>query len=158
MPKTHRAAGAINDARVPIGDNGLDLPRVGLGTASVSSRRSRPSKPSAEHTTRASAISTPQARYDYVPASGAIVERARRIKAVRDRYDVPLAAAAIRFPFAHPQIAGVLIGARSPDELDMDLDLLRVNIPAELWHDLRSSGLLLDDAPVPSGVTAMPNH
>ncbi|MFC5834723.1 aldo/keto reductase [Nonomuraea insulae] len=100
----------------------------------------------------------PQARYDYVPASGAIVERARRIKAVCDRHDVPLAAAAIQFPLAHPQVASVLIGARSPDELDMDLDLLRVNIPAALWHDLRSSGLLLHDAPVPSGVTALPDH
>jgi len=94
---------------------------------------------------------SPQARYDYVTAPAGIVEKAQRIKAVCDRHDVPLAAAAIQFPFAHPQVASVLIGARSAEELAMDLDLLQVAIPDKLWHDLRSDGLLPDDVPVPSG-------
>jgi D-threo-aldose 1-dehydrogenase len=94
---------------------------------------------------------SPRARYDYVPAPAEIVEKAQRIKAVCDRHTVPLAAAAIQFPFAHPQVASVLIGARSVDELAMDLNLLQVTIPDTLWHDLRSNGLLPDDVPVPSG-------
>ncbi|MFG3367736.1 aldo/keto reductase [Streptomyces sp. NPDC048156] len=94
---------------------------------------------------------SPGARYDYAPADAAIVAKARRIQEVCDRHDVPLAAAALQFPLAHPQIASVLIGARSVPELDMDLDLLDVVIPDALWHDLRASGLLPDDVPVPSG-------
>ncbi|MEV6130556.1 aldo/keto reductase [Streptomyces violaceusniger] len=94
---------------------------------------------------------SPQARYDYTPAAAAVVEKAQRIQAVCDRYYVPLAAAALQFPFAHPQVASVLVGARSVAELEMDLDLLKVVIPSALWHDLRASGLLPHDVPVPSG-------
>ncbi|MGW6139404.1 aldo/keto reductase [Streptomyces sp. NPDC055144] len=97
---------------------------------------------------------SPQARYDYVPAAAAVIEKAARIQAVCDRYDVPLAAAALQFPLAHPQIASVLVGARSVAELDMDVGLLEVVIPDALWHDLRASGLLPDDVPVPSGPLA----
>ncbi|MFE4663761.1 aldo/keto reductase [Streptomyces sp. NPDC056716] len=94
---------------------------------------------------------SPRARYDYAPADARIVEKAQRIQAVCDRYDVPLAAAALQFPLAHPQVAAVLVGARSVAELDMDLDLLEVVVPDALWHDLRASGLLPDTVPVPSG-------
>ncbi|NEN05301.1 aldo/keto reductase [Diaminobutyricibacter tongyongensis] len=90
------------------------------------------------------------ARFDYVPASGTMLEKARRIRTICDRYGVPLAAAAIQFPLAHPQITTVLIGARSVDELHDDLALLAVPIPDALWHDIRSAGLLDPDVPVPS--------
>jgi D-threo-aldose 1-dehydrogenase len=90
------------------------------------------------------------ARFDYVPASQTMIEKARRIRTICDRYDVPLAAAAIQFPLAHPQISTVLIGARSVDELNDDLDLLAVSIPDALWHDVKAAGLLDVDVPVPS--------
>jgi D-threo-aldose 1-dehydrogenase len=90
------------------------------------------------------------ARFDYVPASRAMVEKARRIRAVCDAHGVPLAAAAIQFPLAHPQVASVLIGARSVAELDTDLEFLAIDIPDALWHDLRAAGLLPGDVPTPS--------
>jgi D-threo-aldose 1-dehydrogenase len=90
------------------------------------------------------------ARFDYVPASSAMIEKARRIRTICDRYDVPLAAAAIQFPLAHPQVASVLIGARSVEELDDDIDLLGVPIPDALWHDVKAAGLLDADVPVPN--------
>ena len=92
---------------------------------------------------------TEGARFDYVPASRTMIEKARRIQAICDRYDVPLAAAAIQFPLAHPQVASILIGARSVGELDDDLDLLGFPIPDALWHDLKATGLLGADVPVP---------
>ena len=95
------------------------------------------------------------ARFDYVPASQAMIEKARRIRAICDRYNVPLAAAAIQFPLAHPQIASVLIGARSVAELNDDLDLLAVHIPDALWHDLKAAGLLDADVPAPTSEGAM---
>lgn len=91
------------------------------------------------------------ARFDYVPAGSDVLVRARAIREVCDRFDVPLAAAAIQFPLAHPQVASLLIGARSVDELDMDFDLLSVPIPGALWAALRSEGLLAEDVPVPEG-------
>ncbi|WP_025157749.1 aldo/keto reductase [Leifsonia aquatica] len=90
------------------------------------------------------------ARFDYIPASTTIVARARRIREVCERFGVPLAAAAIQFPLAHPQVSTVLIGARSVEELDEDLELLGTPIPDQLWHELKREGLLAEDAPVPS--------
>jgi D-threo-aldose 1-dehydrogenase len=92
---------------------------------------------------------THDARFDYISASGAMLAKAQQIRQLCDRHGIPLPAAAIQFPLAHPQVASVLIGARSVAELDMDMDLLAVDIPAAFWHDLRSSGLVDDEAPLP---------
>jgi D-threo-aldose 1-dehydrogenase len=63
---------------------------------------------------------------------------------------VPLKAAAIQFPIAHPAVAAVLTGARRDGELDENCALFDLPIPAELWQDLRAQGLLDERAPVPS--------
>jgi D-threo-aldose 1-dehydrogenase len=92
----------------------------------------------------------PGARYNYVPASPAELARAQRIKALCGRYNVPLPAAALQFPFAHPRVCTVLLGFRSIDQLEKNLEWLDVPIPTELWTDLKDSGLLRDDAPTPA--------
>jgi D-threo-aldose 1-dehydrogenase len=91
----------------------------------------------------------PGATFDYRPAPPSWLERAQRLRAICDRHAVPLMAAAIQFPLAHPAVASVLVGARSRAELDESLDLLALPIPAELWAELRSEGLLPEEAPVP---------
>jgi D-threo-aldose 1-dehydrogenase len=92
----------------------------------------------------------PGVRYNYVPAEPAVIARAQRIKSVCDRYDVPLPAAALQFPLAHPRVCTVLLGVRAIDELEKNVRWLDVSIPDELWADLKSEGLLRDDAPTPS--------
>jgi D-threo-aldose 1-dehydrogenase len=52
------------------------------------------------------------------------------------RFDLPLRAAAARFPLAHPAVVSVLIGARSPYEITDALDLRRRDIPARLQTEL----------------------
>jgi D-threo-aldose 1-dehydrogenase len=89
------------------------------------------------------------ALYNYVPAPDDVIERARRIRAVCDRFNVPIAAAALQFPLAHPRVSTVLIGFRSLDELNDDLAWLDTPIPDELWQQLRRERLIRDDAPVP---------
>jgi D-threo-aldose 1-dehydrogenase len=91
------------------------------------------------------------ARFDYVPAAEKVLARARAIKAVCDRFAIPLAAAAIQFPLAHPQVASLLIGARSIEELEMDFELLATPIPGKFWAALRAEGLLAEGVPVPEG-------
>jgi D-threo-aldose 1-dehydrogenase len=49
---------------------------------------------------------------------------------------VPLAAAAVQFPRRHVVVASVLIGCRSPEELDEDVRLSELALPAELWQEL----------------------
>ena len=90
------------------------------------------------------------AQYNYRDAPAEIVDRARRLAAVCARHDLPLMAAAIQFPFAHPAVASVLTGPGTLEELDQNLTMLRVPIPAELWHDLKAEGLIHRDAPTPA--------
>lgn len=91
----------------------------------------------------------PGATYDYAAASPPLLDRALRMKAVAERHGVPLRAAALHYPLAHPAVAGVLVGTRSPDEVRDAADLLRTEIPAALWDELRGEGLLNDE---PAGV------
>lgn len=90
------------------------------------------------------------AMFDYAPANGAIVEKARALDATCRDFSVPLRAAALQFAAAHPAVTSVVIGARSPEEVDDTLAIARLAIPADLWRALKSRGLVRDDAPVPA--------
>jgi D-threo-aldose 1-dehydrogenase len=89
------------------------------------------------------------ARYNYAPAAPEILERTRRIDAVCRRHGVPLAAAALQFPLGHPAVAAIIPGAVHPDEIEQNLAHLRTAIPADLWAELKTEGLLHPDAPAP---------
>ena len=67
--------------------------------------------------------------FDYEAAPDEILERRRALETMCARYDVPLAAAAIQFPLRHPAVASVVVGARSPDEIEEDVRLLDVPSP-----------------------------
>lgn len=88
--------------------------------------------------------------YDYDPAPPGVVEKALRLEQVCAEFDVPLRAAAIQFPLAHPAVASVIVGARSPSEVDDNLDMIRLPVPRELWVALKEHGLVREDAPIPS--------
>jgi D-threo-aldose 1-dehydrogenase len=87
--------------------------------------------------------------FNYKPAPPGIVERARRLAEVCDRHGVPLKAAAIQFPLAHPVVASLVAGVGRIDHLDEYPVLMQQVIPADLWAELRNEGLLAPDAPVP---------
>ena len=83
------------------------------------------------------------------PAPPAIVERVKRIEAVCDAHNVPLAAAALQFPLAHPAVCAIIPGPRSAAEFEANVALLDRKIPAALWADLRQEKLLHPEAPTP---------
>ena len=88
--------------------------------------------------------------YNYEPAPADVIERVRRIEAVCERHGVPLAAAALQFPLAHPLVASVIPGLDSPERVAQTVALYRHEIPAALWQDLHHENLLRADAPVPN--------
>lgn len=88
--------------------------------------------------------------YDYEPAPEHIIAKVRAIETVCDRHGVPLAAAALQFPLAHPIVASVIPGLDSPARVEQTLALYRHKIPAALWRDLKAAKLLRDDAPIPA--------
>lgn len=92
----------------------------------------------------------PGATYNYREAPEPIMDRARRLEAICRRYDVPLQVAALQFPLAHPGVTAIVMGARSPAEVDAGAEALKVAIPPALWDDLRAAELLHPDVPTPS--------
>ena len=88
--------------------------------------------------------------WNYKTAPPEVVARVDAIRAVCDRHQVPLAAAALQFPLAHPAVAAIIPGPRSVAEFDTNLRLLRYPIPAALWADLRDAKLLHPEAPTPT--------
>jgi D-threo-aldose 1-dehydrogenase len=88
--------------------------------------------------------------HDYAPAPPALLDRARRIEAVCSRHGVPLPAAALQFPLAHPAVASVIPGALAAQEVAENAAHLRRPIPPALWAELRHEGLLDPAAPTPA--------
>jgi len=92
---------------------------------------------------------TDDAMFDFTPAPRHLIDKARAIKAVCERHEVPLPAAAMQFPYGHPSVVQVLTGAVRPSEIQENVRLLEFPIPAELWDDLRDRELLHPDTPTP---------
>ena len=91
----------------------------------------------------------PGTHYNYLPAPQPLIDRARQLQAICARHGVPLKAAAIQFPAAHPAVAAVLTGSRRAAELAENCALFDWPIPPDLWAELRAAGLLDERAPVP---------
>lgn len=88
--------------------------------------------------------------YDYGAVPPAIAARVQAMAAVCARHAVPLAAAALQFPLAHPVVASVIPGARSAAEITANIAHMAHPIPAAFWSELKSAGLIRADAPVPA--------
>lgn len=87
-------------------------------------------------------------RYNYEPAPAEVRERARRLEAVCSSHNVPLAAAALQFPLAHPAVAAVIAGFASAEEVRAGVSNFLAPIPDSLWSDLRGEGLIDPRAPL----------
>ena len=91
-----------------------------------------------------------EATYAYRSPDPEIVEKTRSIDAVCRRHGVPLGAAALQFPLGHPAVASIIPGPNTPAQVRQNLIWMRTEIPSALWADLKSEGLLRQDAPVPA--------
>ena len=90
------------------------------------------------------------AKFNYATAPRKLLDRARTIAAICDRHGTTLPAAAIAFPLAHPAVVSVCLGARSAEQVQRNVARYGEPIPAGLWSELKASGLLRPDAPVPA--------
>jgi D-threo-aldose 1-dehydrogenase len=88
--------------------------------------------------------------FNYQPAPPTMIARVAAIERVCRAYAVPLKAAALQFPRAHPAIACVLAGARTPAEIEENVRLVRHTIPPAFWQALRDERLIEVGAPVPA--------
>jgi D-threo-aldose 1-dehydrogenase len=86
------------------------------------------------------ATDEPSGTFDYLPAPGALLERARELARVCARHGVPLPQAAIAFPARHPAVSTVVLGARSAEEVRRNAALRARPVPDALWEELGLSG------------------
>lgn len=92
----------------------------------------------------------PGAKFNYADAPPEVIEKVRKVEGVCNLHRVPMKAAAIQFPLAHPAVASVIPGARSIEELIENFRLLSHPIPSDFWADLRKTGLIPEAAPTPT--------
>lgn len=78
----------------------------------------------------------PGATYDYAVAPAPLLARAQAMAAACDRFGVPLAAAAVQFPWRHAAVTTVIVGARTPDEVVAHATTGAIEVPDELWAEL----------------------
>ena len=80
-----------------------------------------------------------------------VIEKRSRLRTVAERYGVDLRTAALQFSIAPDVAAALVVGCASPAQVLADYTSLQIKVPAAFWADLRSEGLIEDDAPIPAG-------
>ncbi|MGW1106309.1 aldo/keto reductase [Streptomyces sp. NPDC002540] len=89
------------------------------------------------------------AMFNYRPVPAEALARAQRCREICAEFGVPLAAAAIQFPYLHPAVTSVVVGCRSAAEVTANAAASRFPIPDGLWLRLAEEGF------VPSQLTAV---
>jgi D-threo-aldose 1-dehydrogenase len=87
--------------------------------------------------------------FEYQKAPPEIVAKVERIKAIAERHQVGMKAAALQFPLAHPAVAAVIPGASRPERIAEDAQALEAVIPAAFWQEIRQQALVAPNAPLP---------
>lgn len=90
-------------------------------------------------------------KFNYGDAPAEVVEKVARLTDLCTRFDVPLPAAALQFPYAHPAVVSCVVGARSVAQLQQNIAWLERPIPAQYWLALSDERLIAANAPVPKG-------
>ena len=90
-----------------------------------------------------------KATFNYSPAAQEWLVRTVKIEQVCAAHGVPLRAAALQFPLAHDAVDIIMLGARSVQEWQDGIAMMRHPIPPAFWQALRDQGLLPPEAPTP---------
>tara|TARA_B100000745_G_scaffold221113_1_gene147397 strand:+ start:198 stop:1127 length:930 start_codon:yes stop_codon:yes gene_type:complete len=85
--------------------------------------------------------------YFYDPSPLEVIERAKEIKQVCDRHQIPLKAAAIQFGLMHRSVAATIPGPRSPEEIKDNIAMASIKIDSDLWKELKQEKLIHQDCP-----------
>lgn len=87
--------------------------------------------------------------YDYQSAPDEILRRVEGLEEICAAHGVSLRTAALQFVYAHPAVTSVVVGALSVEHVEQNVAAVSERIPADFWSDLKSRGLIPENAPVP---------
>lgn len=82
------------------------------------------------------------ATYNYAPAPQELLDRANLLADICESHGATLPAAALQYPYQHRAVTSVVLGMRTPEQVKQNLDLAEQTVPAALWDELRSRGLI----------------
>ena len=71
------------------------------------------------------------AHFDYMPATDEVRAKVAAMEAIAGQRAMPLAAPALQFPLANPNVASVLLGTAKPSSLTRNMELTRYGIAPE---------------------------
>jgi D-threo-aldose 1-dehydrogenase len=74
--------------------------------------------------------------FDYEAAPPDVLARVESLRGTCARWNIPLPAAAVQFPLRHPAVVSVLVGCRTPQEVEEDVRLSQLELPPALWGEL----------------------
>ena len=89
----------------------------------------------------------PGAKFEYAPAPPDVMDRVRRIEAICAAHGTSIRRAALQFAMGHPAVVTVVLGAASAEEARANAADADRPVPAALWSELKSAGLLAPAAP-----------
>jgi D-threo-aldose 1-dehydrogenase len=93
-------------------------------------------------------------KWNYGDAPRDVIDRVAALEAFCKDHEVPIGAAALQFPCAHPAVVSVLVGPKSPAEVRANVDWWNVSIPGAFWDDLAEAKLVAPGTPLPNGKVA----
>jgi D-threo-aldose 1-dehydrogenase len=82
------------------------------------------------------------AHYNYGVASAKILDRARELARACVEHGYTLPQVAAQFPFSHPAVSAVCLGARNADQARKNAALFDETVAGEFYQDLMEQGLL----------------
>ncbi|WP_244947511.1 aldo/keto reductase [Cellvibrio japonicus] len=92
---------------------------------------------------------TGEVYYNYRPAPAAVIKQVNALEEVCDAFSVPLPAAALQFPAAHPRVCCLLAGFATPRQVQQANHWLHQAIAPDFWRTLRQRNLVSAAAPLP---------
>lgn len=87
-------------------------------------------------------------KFNYADAPPKVLARVEAMAAVCREFGVPLPAAALQFPLAHPAVVSCIPGAHDVAQLRQNAAWFDLAIPPALWQALKQRGLIDERAPV----------
>ncbi len=88
-------------------------------------------------------------RFNYANAPQEWIEHVGAVEDLCRQHGVPLRAAALQFPLAHPAVEIVMIGSQEIGHWSDACSMASLPIPWEFWDALRARGLVPGAAPTP---------
>lgn len=93
-------------------------------------------------------------RFNYARAPQSWIDRVAAVEDVCARHAVPLRAAALQFPLAHPAVEIVLLGPRDRSQWEDGVAMLGHAVPDAFWQELRATERVPLAAPLPAAQRA----